>query len=153
MTRRTAEGGALSKSRKFTPHIIMILSLVSIAIAMRLYGLGRLFDDGYDEGIYWQSLRSMHAGFGLYDQIFHAQPPLFLLSIYPFYAIFGQSIVAARAGIAVLSLLGLLGAYMIGNALASRAGALAAMVLAVFTPLYLAESRILRADGPATAFL
>src|SRR5262249_244613 len=102
---------------------------------------------------YWQTLRSMRAGFGLYDQIFNAQPPLFLISIYPFYTIFGQSIVAARVGIAALSLLGLLGAYMIGNALASRAGALAAMSLAVFTPLYLAESQILQAEGPATAFL
>src|SRR5262249_28140070 len=106
MTRRTAEAGALSKSKKFTPHIIMILSLISIAIAMRLYGLGSLFDfDGYDEGVYWQTLRSMRAGFGLYDQIFNAQPPLFLISIYPFYTIFGQSIVAARVGIAALSLL------------------------------------------------
>jgi hypothetical protein len=47
----------------FTPHIIMILSLVSIAIAMRLYGLGYPFDfDGYDEGVYWQTLRAMRAG-------------------------------------------------------------------------------------------
>src|SRR5262249_6688920 len=137
-----------------TAHIIMILGLVSIAIAMRFYGLGWLFDfDGYDEGVYWQTLRGMHAGFTLYNQIFYSQPPLFLISIYPFYAIFGQSIVAARAGVAVLSLLGLIGAYMMGNALASRAGALTAMVLVVFMPLYLAQSQVLEAEGPATALL
>jgi 4-amino-4-deoxy-L-arabinose transferase-like glycosyltransferase len=132
----------------------MILGLVGIAIAMRLYGLGWPFDfDDYDEGVYWQTLRAMHAGFRLYDQIFYSQPPLFLISIYPFYSIFGQSIMAARAGIVALSLLGLLGAYMMGNALASRAGALAAVTLAVFMPLYLAQSQTLQAEGPATAFL
>jgi hypothetical protein len=145
---------SLSTVKKFTLHSIIILGLVSIAIAMRLYGLGWLFDfDSYDEGVYWQSLRAMRAGFALYDQIFYAQPPLFLFSIYPFYAIFGQSIMAARVGIAALSLLGLLGAYMMGNALASRAGALAAVVLVVFMPLYLAQSQVLDAEVPATALL
>jgi hypothetical protein len=135
-------------------HSIVVLSIASIAIAMRTRGLSWPFDyDGYDEGVYWQTLRAMHAGFGLYDQIFYSQPPLFALSIYPFYVLFGQSITAARTGIAALSLLGLLGAYMIGKALASRVGALAAMGLLVSTPMFLRQSQVLEAEGPSTAFL
>src|SRR5215471_702478 len=67
--------------------------LFIVAIAMRLYGLGLRFDrDGYDEGVYWQSLLAMRAGHSLYQQIFYAQPPFFLLSVYPIYAFFGQTI-------------------------------------------------------------
>jgi 4-amino-4-deoxy-L-arabinose transferase-like glycosyltransferase len=135
-------------------HLIVVLSIAMIAIVMRTQGLSWPFDyDGYDEGVYWQTLRAMHSGFGLYDQVFYSQPPLFALSIYPFYVLFGQSITAARTGIAVLSLLGLLGAYMIGKALASRVGALAAMGLLVSTPIFLRQSQVLEAEGPSTAFL
>jgi 4-amino-4-deoxy-L-arabinose transferase-like glycosyltransferase len=144
----------IPSGNKLASHVIVVLGIAGIAIAMRLYGLSRLFDyDGYDEGVYWQTLRAMHAGYSLYDQIFYAQPPLFASSIYPFYALFGQSIAAARTGIAALSLLGLLGVYMIGKALASRAGGLAATSLLLFTPVYLRQSQILEAEGPATAVL
>ncbi len=142
-----------SSSKKLVSHVILVLGIVSIAVVMRVYGLNGLFAHDYDEGVYWQTLRAMHAGFDLYDPIFYAQPPLFVLSVYPFYALFGQSIAAARAGIAALSLLGLLGAYMMGKALAGRAGALAAMILLAFTPIYLRQSQILQAEGPSTAFL
>src|SRR2546421_2907725 len=141
-------------TNKLSSHVIAVLGIVGITIEMRLYGLSRLFDyDSYDEGVYWQTLRAIHAGYSLYDQIFYGQPPLFAFSIYPFYAVFGQSIAAARAGIAALSLLGLLGVYMIGRALASRAGGLAAISLLAFTPIYLRQSQILEAEAPATAVL
>jgi 4-amino-4-deoxy-L-arabinose transferase-like glycosyltransferase len=147
------EPGPPSGRKKLASHVILILGIVSIAVAMRVYGLNGLFAPGFDEGVYWQTLRTMHAGFGLYDQIFYGQPPLFVLSVYPFYALFGQSIAAARAGIAALSLLGLLGAYMMGKALGGRVGALVAMILLVFTPMYLRQSQILQAEGASTAFL
>src|SRR5262252_9827034 len=44
----------------------------------------------YDTGVYWQSLRAMAAGHSLFGSVFSSQPPLFLLSVYPFYMIFGQ---------------------------------------------------------------
>ena len=142
------------RQREMRGPVLVSLAVVGIAVAMRVYGLGWVFDhDNYDEGVYWQTLRAMHAGLGLYEPIFHAQPPLFMLLVYPFYALFGQSIVAARAGIAVLSLLGLLGAAMTGKALAGRSGALAAMILLAVSPLYLGQSQTLEAEGPATAFL
>ncbi|HXX79547.1 MAG TPA: hypothetical protein VEI53_13715, partial [Ktedonobacteraceae bacterium] len=37
----------------------IVVALVVVAIGMRLYHLGVPFDrDGYDEGVYWQTLRS-----------------------------------------------------------------------------------------------
>ena len=81
-----------------------IVVLFAIAILMRLYQLGLPFDrDGYDEGVYWQSLRAMSAGSALYRDIFYSQPPGFLLSIYPLYALFGPSLWSARLGIALVS--------------------------------------------------
>jgi len=134
--------------------VALVLALVIIAIAMRLYNLNKLFDyDGYDEGVYWQSLRAMSAGYSLFGQVFSSQPPFFLLSVYPFYMLLGQTIWAARVGVACLSLLGLLGAYLIGKALAGRAGAIAALILLIVAPLYLAQSQILQAEGPSTAFM
>jgi 4-amino-4-deoxy-L-arabinose transferase-like glycosyltransferase len=88
-----------------------------------------------DEGVYWQSLRAMSAGYLLYEQIFYSQPPLFLMSIYPFYEVLGSTITSARVGVAALSLLGLVGAYLIGNALAGRVAATAAAIVLMVTPL------------------
>src|SRR6266581_3883683 len=83
----------------------VVLALIAIAIGMRLYHLGLPFDrDGYDEGVYWQTLRSMSAGNTLYQHIFYSQPPFFMLSIFPGYILFGSSLWSARFGIALISL-------------------------------------------------
>jgi len=135
-------------------HIIIVGVVVTIAIAMRVYGLDGRFDyDGYDEGVYWQTLRAMSAGYGLYGRIFCSQPPVFPFSIYPFYLLFGSTIAAARAGVAALSLLGLAGAYLLGRTLAGRPGGAAALVIVVATPSYLQASQRLQAEGPAAALL
>jgi hypothetical protein len=129
-----------------------VLALFIVAIWMRLHLLDVAFDrDTYDEGVYWQSLRSMSTGASLYQQIFYSQPPFFLLSIYPFYALLGQTIWSARLGVAIISLFGFLGALLLGRALAGRLGMLLALLLLVINPLYLAESQILQADAPSTA--
>jgi 4-amino-4-deoxy-L-arabinose transferase-like glycosyltransferase len=133
---------------------IAVLALFVAGIWMRLHLLDVPFDrDSYDEGVYWQSLRSMSTGASLYQQIFYSQPPFFLLSIYPFYALLDQTIWSARLGIAIISLFGLLGVLLLGKALAGRLGMLLALLLLVINPLYLTESQILQADGPSTALM
>src|SRR5579859_421002 len=130
-----------------------IIALVVIAIAMRLYQLGLPFDrDSYDEGVYWQSLRAMAAGHPLYGDIFYSQPPFFLLSTYPIYALFGSSLWSARLGIALVSLFGLLGAFLLGKALSGRLGAIMALLLLVVNPLYLAQSQTIEAEVSSAAF-
>src|SRR5437764_5774811 len=131
----------------------VVLALIVIAIGMRLYHLGFLFDrDGYDEGVYWQTLRSMSAGNTLYQHIFYSQPPFFMLSTFPGYILFGSSLWSARFTIALVSLLGLLGAFLLGKALSGRLGAIAAMLLLIDNPLYLAQSQTIEAEVSSTAF-
>jgi 4-amino-4-deoxy-L-arabinose transferase-like glycosyltransferase len=131
--------------------------LIGLAIAVLVIALDThtspLISQKPDEGVYWQSLRAMSAGYHLYEQIFCSQPPLFLLSVYPFYQLFSATIVSARLGVVVLSLLGIPGAYLMGVALAGRPGGIAATVLVAITPMYLQQAHILEAEGPATAFL
>ena len=129
-----------------------VAALIMIAIGMRLYHLGVSFDrDGYDEGVYWQTLRSMSAGNILYKQIFYSQPPFFMLSTFPGYILFGSSLWSARFAIALVSLIGLPGAFLLGKALSGRLGALAAMLLLVVNPLYLAQSQTIEAEVSSTA--
>ena len=131
----------------------IILALLIAAIVMRLYQLGVPFDrDGYDEGVYWQSLRAMSAGFTLYHQIFYSQPPFFLLSTYPFFALFGSSLWSARLGIALVSLLGLPGACMLGKSLGGRMGAILALLLVIVNPIYLTQSQTIEAEASSAAF-
>ncbi len=130
-----------------------VLALLAAAIGMRLYQLGLPFDrDGYDEGVYWQTLRSMNAGFALYHNIFYSQPPFFLLSTFPGYILFGGSLWSARLAIALVSLFGLLGAFLLGKALSGRLGAIAALLLLVVNPLYLAQSQTIEAEVSSAAF-
>ncbi len=128
------------------------LALLGVGIWMRLHKLDLPFDrDSYDEGVYWQSLRALSAGHGLYQQTFYSQPPFFLLSVFPIYTLFGQSLWAARLGIALVSLTGLVGAFLLGKALGGRLGALAALLLLIADPLYLAQSQTLQAEAPSAA--
>src|SRR6266852_3185552 len=132
---------------------VVPLALLAIAIYMRLYNLGQPFDhDGYDEGVYWQSLRAMGAGHALYSDIFYSQPPFFLLSTYPIYALFGASLWSARLGITFVALFGLAEALLLGKALSGRLGALAALLLAVVDPLFLAQSQTIQAEASSVAF-
>jgi 4-amino-4-deoxy-L-arabinose transferase-like glycosyltransferase len=130
-----------------------VVVLVAIAVGMRLYHLGLPFDrDSYDEGVYWQTLRSMSAGNTLYRQIFYTQPPFFILSTFPGYIFFGSSLWSARLAIALISLLGLLGAFLLGMALSGRLGAIAATLLLIVNPLYLAQSQTIQAEASSAAF-
>jgi 4-amino-4-deoxy-L-arabinose transferase-like glycosyltransferase len=135
------------------PTAFLILCIATASVALVIDIDAAALSSISDEGVYWQSLRAMNAGYHLYEQIFYSQPPLFLMSIYPFYELLGSTIKSARLGVTVLSLLGLVGAYLIGKALAGRAAGIAAVVLLMVTPMYLEQSHILGAEGPATGLL
>jgi 4-amino-4-deoxy-L-arabinose transferase-like glycosyltransferase len=148
--------GATTPQRLFSWQTILFcvvaLALLLLGIWMRLHDLGLPFDrDGYDEGVYWQSLRAMSEGHALYQQIFYSQPPFFLLSIFPTYMLAGQTLWSARLGVALVSLLGLVGAFLLGKALSGRIGAIAALLLLVVDPLYLAQSQTIQAEAPSAA--
>ncbi len=154
---RSVKRGETTPERLFPWQNILVgiaaLALFGLGIWMRLRDLGLPFDrDSYDEGVYWQSLRAMSGGYHLYQQIFYSQPPFFLVSVFPTYMLFGQTIWAARLGVALISLLGLLGAFLLGKAVSGRLGALAALLLLIVDPLYLMQSQTLQAEAPYVAF-
>lgn len=132
------------------PSRVVILILI-VAAALRFAALSGPSTE-YDEGVYWQSLRAMAGGHALFSSVFSSQPPFFLLSIYPFYALLGQSLFAARLGVAVYSLVGLVAMYVAGRAIAGGWGGVIACGLLAMDPLYLKESYTLQAEAPSLAF-
>ena len=128
----------------------VLAGLAVIAIAMRAAFLGGGQLD-YDEGVYWQSLRALAAGHPLFSSVYSSQPPGFLLLLAPFYNFLGQSLPAARAGVAFFSVLGIGSAYVAASRLGGRGAGLAAAALLVADPLYLRQSVTIQADGPALA--
>jgi 4-amino-4-deoxy-L-arabinose transferase-like glycosyltransferase len=133
---------------------LAVVTLVLVAFNLRLRDLGLPFDrDGYDEGVYWQTLHAMSAGHPLYAQTFYSQPPFFMLSVYPIFTLFGGTLWSARLGIALVSLLALPGAFLLGKALNGRIGALALLLLITIDPLYLTQSQTLQAEAPCVAFM
>src|SRR5262249_36529165 len=103
-------------------YVCIGIALLRIAIGISAAGAGI---QHVNETVYWECLRSMRAAYHLYGKIFYPKPPLFLLSIHPFYELLGSSITSARVSVASLSLLGLPGAYLMGKALSGRAGGIA----------------------------
>ncbi len=138
-------------ARWLPPYTWVITAIWVVAIVVRVWPLNGVSTE-YDEGVYWASLRAMAQGHPLFASVFSSQPPLFLLCLYPFYLLFGQTLQAARLGVVIYSLLGLGAIFIAGRALGGRwIGALALALLAL-DPLYAAESRTLQAEVPALAF-
>lgn len=136
--------------RRISPAGWMALGACALALALTLQTLQGPGND-YDEGVYWQSLRAMANGHPLFGSVFSSQPPLFLLSIYPFYMLFGQSLSAARLGLLAFSLAGLAGTYVAGRALGHRMiGGVACLLLAL-DPLYEHSAHTLQAELPSIA--
>lgn len=126
-----------------------MLLIIAVGIALRMpLLLGGELD--FDEGVYWQSLRALYAGHSLFTETYSSQPPAFLLSLQPFFAI-GHSLVAARTGVLVISLLGIVGMFQLVRVLAGWAAGLAAAALLALDPLALRESVTLQADSPSVA--
>lgn len=151
--RRTATAPAISaRLRSLSFEARAVAAICAVAAVLRLISLGG-FSTDYDEGVYWQSLRALSHGHPLFTSVFSSQPPFFLLAVYPFYALFGQTLAAARLGIACWSLVGIVAMYFAGRALGGRwCGLLACLLLAV-DPVYLHESHTLQAEAPSVALL
>lgn len=149
---RPPQSGATSLARiiagSLEGRLATLLMLVSVALILwPLNGLER----DYDEGVYWQSLRAMASGRPLFTSVFSSQPPFFLVSLYPFYMLFGQSIAAARFGVAVFAIVGVIAMYWLGRALGGHWVGLVAAALLAFDPAFLHEARTLQAEAPAIA--
>jgi hypothetical protein len=128
-----------------------LAALIALGAAVLYLALINRYSGAYDEGVYWQSLRAMAQGHALFTLVFSSQPPYFLLSVYPFYLLFGQTIAAARVGIAIFALIGVISMYWLAAQRGGRWAGLIAAALLATQPSYLQQARSLQSDGPAVA--
>lgn len=135
--------------RRLPYESLALLAVCIAALILHLQPLNNFSLDYQDEGAYWQSLRAMAAGSPLFSIVFSSQPPFFLISIFPFYMIFGQTLGAARLAIVFFALVGLTAVYYIGRASAGRWAGIVACALLSVDPLYLAEAHTVQADMPS----
>jgi hypothetical protein len=134
--------------------VLALLTILAIASLMRLPGLEAArsnFPDLFDEGIRAEQLLLMAQGFRPYRDIYAAQGPLLLDTLYPFYRAFGESLGAVRLGVGVLSLVGLVGAFLTARQVGGLTGGLFACALLALSPAYLEGSRLALAEVPSLA--
>lgn len=129
----------------------LALGIGVVALVLRLVGLTAPADN-YDEGVYVASLRLLAHGTPLYHPLSYLQPPFFLFALWPWFVGFGQTLFAARLGVVIYSMLGLVAAWWIGRALGGPRVALMAVLLLGIDPLYLSLSRSVEAEAPALAW-
>jgi hypothetical protein len=152
-TRAALTNHSPNSSSAAGPVLFGVLGLGLVLVFLFLVGhhLGAPFQRDYDEGVYWQSLRLMAQGHGLYSEIFCSQAPLFLGGLYPLYHLLGGSLFAARAGVVLVSLLGLGGAALAGAVIRGRIGALLGFGLMAVNSFFVFATRTLQADAPCAS--
>jgi 4-amino-4-deoxy-L-arabinose transferase-like glycosyltransferase len=123
------------------------VAVVSVAWRVPLLWGGQI---DYDEGVYWESLRSMSAGHPLFSSVYSSQPPAFLPLLAPFFAL-GHSIAGARLGVLLFFAVALAATWVVARTLFGPVAGLVGVVLVAVDPLMLRQSLALQADGPATA--
>lgn len=127
------------------------------AVAVLLGAAGVLFSrnlstaPNYDEGVYLASMDALRHGQSLGDDVFASQPPGFYLLLQLVGAFAGHSVEAARTGFLLVALLGILGAYVLGRALAGPLAGLGSAGLIAVLPPFASEASRVDADLPSTA--
>ena len=125
----------------------MVLALAGLLRWFRLDA----YTGSFDEGIRSQQLLLMSAGYRPFRDVFSSQGPLLLDLLYPFYLLFGQTLEAARAGVAIFSMIGLVGAWLTARAIAGPVAGVAVLGILLVSPGYLEGSRLALAEVPTIA--
>jgi Dolichyl-phosphate-mannose-protein mannosyltransferase len=128
----------------------LLLAILAVGLVLRANHIDAIVDN-YDEGVYTESLALLAAGHPLYSQIYHAQPPLFLYTLLPWFMLGGKTLVAARVGVAAYSLIGIIAAWYIGKTLGGTWVGIGTAALLAVDPVYLEQSRAVMAEAPALA--
>lgn len=128
--------------------IVALLVVAMVATRLPLLNSGEM---DWDEGVYWLSMRSMHAGNPLFAAVFSSQPPAFLMVTEPPWVLFGGSIVAGRAVMLAWGAVAVVAGGVAAWRLAGMVAGVTAATLLAIDPAMLRGSMVLQADGPATA--
>ncbi|MCC7105182.1 MAG: glycosyltransferase family 39 protein [Chloroflexi bacterium] len=151
---RTATPARRSWAAVLARNVLLLLPVLALALAFRLVNLDS-YSGLFDEGIRVEQLYLMTWGYRPFRDIFAAQGPLLLDSLYPFYlvgsAVLGQTLVAARVAAVCYSLLGIVALAWLAHQIAGRWAAVSAALVLALSPLYLEGSRLALAEVPALA--
>ena len=105
-----------------------------------------------DEGIYLTSFLLVDRGYRPYKETFFSQPPIFLLSVYPGFVLFGKTLQSARLTIGIWSLIGLLAILWISFELKNKWTGLLAISLLSLIPSYYNQTLTFQSDILITTF-
>ena len=135
---------------RFTQQLLFVLLLTGFFI----WGLLHLggFSWSWDEGVLLLTGRMVARGYPLYTEIWYNYPPLhpFLLAVA--FRLLGEAVAVGRGIALAFSVVGLIGvAWVAGRASRSGSAALAAAILLLLSPPFLANSRVALADQPAAS--
>jgi hypothetical protein len=139
-----------ARTHSLAIEAVLLVALVAAAIGMRLVNLDQ-YSGLFDEGIRGEQLFLMTLGYRPFRDIFAAQGPLLLDSLYPWFRLYGSDLAAARLAVGTYSMLGLLGIYLVARSVGGPLAALAAATFVLLSPLYLEGSRLALAEVPAMA--
>jgi 4-amino-4-deoxy-L-arabinose transferase-like glycosyltransferase len=146
-----SDAHAISRSerrRSFAVPPIVAALLALLFFAANVLAAGGASRD-YDEGVYWQSLRSLLEGHALFREVFAPQGPVFFYGLMPIFIGLGQSISAARIAIAVFALVAAVAVFVAAWAVAGRWAGLIAVGLLMSDPIWSGEARTLHAEVPS----
>jgi 4-amino-4-deoxy-L-arabinose transferase-like glycosyltransferase len=104
----------------------------------------------FDEGVYLASLDALRDGQALGTEVDIPQPPGFYVLLQAIGFVFGNSVTGVRFGFLLISLAGVLAAYMIGRALAGPWAGLAPAALLAITAPYPTLGAQVEADTVST---
>lgn len=145
-----------AQARPFRATALDLAGLVvGLALVVRLWDLHvydpSSFGSQYDEGVRMGQLYLMAEGFRPFRDIYASQGPLLLDYFYPFYALFGGSVWAARLGAIAAAAVSLAGVGLVARAAGGPLAAVLAVFIAAVSPLHLQHSRLALAELPSLA--
>jgi Dolichyl-phosphate-mannose-protein mannosyltransferase len=128
---------------------VLVLAVAGVAAV----AFSRALHSGavYDEGVYLASLDALEHGQRLGADVFVSQPPGFYVLLEAERAVAGASIVAMRAAMLVLALVGCFAAYYVGRFHAGPKGGFLAMMLLAAPSRVEDQAVQVRADVPSVA--
>ena len=103
----------------------------------------------FDEGGYTVALEALRDGQALGEEVFLVQPPLFYNLLQALGALIGPSFDELRAGMLVVSLVGVAAAFVLGRAYGGDWAGLGAAAVYSVTPPFPANAPLIEADPPA----
>jgi hypothetical protein len=125
-----------------------MIALLTVAIPSRLLNLEQ-FAGKFDEGIRGTQLMLMAAGYRPFREIFASQGPLSLDVFYPTYALFGQTLGAARLAPALFSIVGIVVAAWTARCAGGLVAGAVTGLLLTLSPIFLKNSRLALVEVPA----